>query len=114
LEPRGLPPLSTFRHFALIYTFAAGVFLFIGGAADLLAVTLGLQTPGFWTMVGVSAFAGLIVATIAIFMAYYGSVVSYRLGLNPDTQGIPIITATVDLLGAISLIISLIVFGLAG
>jgi mgtE-like transporter len=40
--------------------------------------------------------------------------VSYRLGLNPDTQGIPIITATVDLLGAISLIISLIMFGLAG
>jgi mgtE-like transporter len=65
-------------------------------------------------MVGVSAFAGLIVATAAIFMAYYGSVVSYRLGLNPDTQGIPIITATVDLLGAISLIISLTVFGPAG
>lgn len=114
LESRGLPPLGAFRDFALVYTFAAGVFLFIGGAADLLAVVLDLQTPGFWTMVGVSAFAGLIVATAAIFMAYYGSVVSYRLGLNPDTQGIPIITATVDLLGAISLIISLTVFGLAG
>jgi mgtE-like transporter len=114
LEPRGLPPLSTFRDFTLIYTFAAGVFLFIGGAANMLAVALGLQTPGLWTMIGVSAFAGLIVATVAIFMAYYGSVVSYRLGLNPDTQGIPIITATVDLLGAISLIISLIMFGLAG
>ena len=65
-------------------------------------------------MVSVSTFAGLIVATAAILVAYYGSVVSYRLGLNPDTQGIPIITSTVDLLGAISLIISLIVFGLAG
>jgi mgtE-like transporter len=96
------------------YTFAAGVFLFIGGVSDLLATALGLETPGFWTMVSVSTFAGLIVATAAILVAYYGSVVSYRLGLNPDTQGIPIITSTVDLLGAISLIISLIVFGLAG
>jgi mgtE-like transporter len=103
-----------FRDFALIYTFAAGVFLFIGGAVHLLGVALGLETPGFWTMIGVSAFAGLIVATAAILVAYYGSVVSYRLGLDPDTQGIPIITATVDLLGAISLIISLVVFGLVG
>ena len=114
LEPQGLPALSTFRDFALIYTFAAGVFLFIGGVSDLLATALGLETPGFWTMVSVSTFAGLIVATAAILVAYYGSLVSYRLGLNPDTQGIPIITSTVDLLGAISLIISLIVFGLAG
>ena len=114
LEPQGFPALSVFRDFALIYTFAAGVFLFIGGAVHLLGVALGLETPGFWTMVGVSAFAGLIVATAAILVAYYGSVVSYRLGLDPDTQGIPIITATVDLLGAISLIISLVVFGLVG
>ena len=76
-------------------------------------MALGLQTPGFFTMVGVSAFAGLFVATAAILVAYYGSIVTYRLGLDPDTQGIPIITATVDLLGAISLIISLIIFGLA-
>jgi mgtE-like transporter len=114
LEPRGIPTLSAFRDFALIYTFAAGVFLFIGGAVHLIAVALGLQTPGFFTMVGVSAFAGLFVATAAILVAYYGSIVTYRLGLDPDTQGIPIITATVDLLGAISLIISLIIFGLAG
>jgi mgtE-like transporter len=114
LEPQGFPALSVFRDFALIYTFAAGVFLFIGGAVHLLGVALGLETPGFWTMIGVSAFAGLIVATAAILVAYYGSVVSYRLGLDPDTQGIPIITATVDLLGAISLIISLVVFGLVG
>ena len=46
--------------------------------------------------------------------AYYGSAVSYRFGLDPDTYGIPIITASVDLLGFISLIISLVVFGLAG
>jgi mgtE-like transporter len=36
------------------------------------------------------------------------------LGLDPDTYGIPIITAAVDLLGFMSLIIALIFFGLAG
>jgi mgtE-like transporter len=114
LEPRGVPGAEVFRDFALIYTFAAGVFLFIGAASDLLAVLLGVATPGLLTMMGVSAFAGLIVATAAILVAYYGSVITFWLGLNPDTQGIPIITASVDFLGAVSLVISLTVFGLVG
>jgi mgtE-like transporter len=129
LEPRGLPPVDTFRDFTLIYTFAAGVYLFIGGASHWLAVALGALapdllaalgldalrlSPGFLTMLGVSALAGLIATTAAACAAYYGSILSYRAGLDPDTYGIPIITAAVDLLGFASLIIALIVFGLAG
>ena len=37
-----------------------------------------------------------------------------RLGLDPDTYGIPIITASVDLIGFMSLIIAMIFFGIAG
>ena len=114
LAPRGLPPLSAIRDFALIYTFAAGVYLFIGGASHFLALALGLNSPGLLVMLGISALAGLIATTAAVFAAYYGSTVSYRFGLDPDSYGIPIITAAVDLLGFFSLIISLIIFGLAG
>ncbi len=114
LAPRGLPPLSTFRDFALVYIFATGVYLFIGGASHFLAVALALNSPGLLLMLGISALAGLIATTAAVFAAYYGSIVSYRFGLDPDTYGIPIITASVDLLGFLSLIISFIVFGLAG
>jgi mgtE-like transporter len=52
--------------------------------------------------------------TAAVLAAYYGSTVSYRFGLDPDTYGIPIITAAVDLLGFMSLIIALNIFDLAG
>ncbi len=114
LAPRGLPPLSTFRDFALVYIFATGVYLFIGGASHVLAVALALNSPGLLLMLGISALAGLIATTAAVFAAYYGSIVSYRFGLDPDTYGIPVITAAVDLLGFLSLIIALIVFGLAG
>jgi mgtE-like transporter len=127
LAPRGLPPVNTFRDFTLIYTFATGVYLFIGGASHWLAVALGTLSPdllaalglgasqlspGFLTMLGVSALAGLIATTAAALAAYYGSIVSYRVGLDPDTYGIPIITAAVDLLGFMSLIIALVVFRL--
>ena len=116
LAPRGLPPMAAFRDFVLIYTFATGVYLFIGAASHVLAVALfpdGSST-GLLAMMGISTLAGLIATTAAVLAAYYGSVASYRLGLDPDTYGIPIITAAVDLLGFMSLIIALIIFGLAG
>jgi mgtE-like transporter len=116
LAPRGLPSVTAFRDFVLIYTFAAGVYLFVGAASHGLAVALFPEgsSPGLLAMMGLTLLAGLIATTAAVLAAYYGSVASYRLGLDPDTYGIPIITAAVDLLGFMSLIIALIVFGLAG
>jgi mgtE-like transporter len=116
METRGIPQFAALRDFTLTYIFAAGVYVFIGGASHLLAVALFQEgaSPGFLMMIGISALAGLIATTAAVFAAYYGSTLSYRLGLDPDTYGIPIITAAVDLLGFMSLIIALIVFGLAG
>ena len=114
LAPRGIPQLRAFRDFTLVYIFATGVYVFIGGASHWLALATAKPSPGFLLMVGVSTLAGLIATTAAVISAYYGSTVSYRLGLDPDTYGIPIITAAVDLLGFMSLIISLVVFGLVG
>jgi mgtE-like transporter len=116
IAPRGIPQLAAFRDFTLTYIFATGVYVFIGGASHLIAVALFPRgaSPGFLVMIGVSALAGLIATTTAVLAAYYGSTVSYRLGLDPDTYGIPIITAAVDLLGFMSLIIALIIFGLTG
>jgi len=116
IEPRGIPRFAAFRDFTLTYIFAAGVYVFVGAASHLIAGVLFPEgaSPGLLAMIGVSALAGLIATTTAVLAAYYGSTLSYRLGLDPDTYGIPIITAAVDLLGFMSLIIALIVFGLAG
>ena len=116
IEPRGIPQFAAFRDFTLTYIFAAGVYVFVGGASHFIAVVLFPEgaSPGLLAMIGVSALAGLFATTTAVLAAYYGSTISYRLGLDPDTYGIPIITAAVDLLGFMSLIIALIVFGLAG
>jgi mgtE-like transporter len=114
LAPRGIPPMNAFRDFTLIYIFATGVYVFIGGAAHVITVALfsAEASPGLLTMIGISTLAGLIATTAAAFAAYYGSILSYRAGLDPDTYGIPIITAAVDLLGFMSLIIALVVFDL--
>src|SRR3712207_8177192 len=36
LAPRTMPPMNAFRDFTLIYIFATGVYIFIGGAAHLV------------------------------------------------------------------------------
>jgi mgtE-like transporter len=114
LEPRRLPPLATFQDFNLVYIFAAGVFAFVGSLTHVLGTLTGLESPGLTTMIAVSLFGGLIATTAAIVVAYYSSVGTYRFGLDPDNHSIPIITATMDLVGVLSLIISLMAFGLAG
>jgi mgtE-like transporter len=44
-------------------------------------------------------------------VAYYWSIVTYRLGLDPDNYGIPLLTSTMDLVGAIALIVGIILVG---
>jgi mgtE-like transporter len=56
--------------------------------------------------------AGLLATTTTNFVGYYGAVATYRYGLDPDNFGIPLVSGTSDLLGAIALILSLIIFGL--
>jgi cation transporter-like permease len=38
---------------------------------------------------------------------------AHRLGLDPDNHGIPLVTSTMDLVGAFSLLLALVVLGVA-
>jgi len=44
-------------------------------------------------------------------VAYYGTMAATRVGLDPDTHGIPIVTSTVDFVGAVALIVAVISLG---
>ena len=48
----------------------------------------------------------------AVFVGFYGAVAAYRLGLDPDNHGIPIVTSSLDLLGAVALILVIVALGL--
>ncbi len=44
---------------------------------------------------------------------FYSAVATYRFGLDPDNHGIPLVTSSLDLLGALSLILAIVILGLA-
>ena len=99
--------------FALIAMLAIPVFIFVGLSADIVGAIFGYDSPGALQVVGVSLIGGVIATTVAIGIAYYSSIATYRLGLDPDNYGVPILTSSMDLVGAIALILAIIVVGIA-
>ncbi len=112
LSPSRLPEPPALLDFTLIFLLAISVFTLVGVSADLVARVFGLATPGALRVVGVSLLGGFMATCAAVLLAYYSAAATYRLGLDPDNHGIPIITSSMDLIGAVSIILALLVFGL--
>lgn len=113
LTPRGRPEMPALLDFSIVLLFTLLVFPLVGLAADLLAAPLGLGTPGLAEVIGISLLAGVISTTAAAAVAYYAAIATYRLGLDPDSHGIPLITASMDFIGVLALIIAIVAFGAA-
>jgi mgtE-like transporter len=111
MSPRGRPEAVALLDATIILLFAVIVFVLTGLAADGAAFIVGLASPGVHIVIGVSLLAGLISTLLAVVVAYYAAVATYRLGLDPDNHGIPMITSSMDFIGVIALIIGLLAFG---
>jgi len=96
----------------LIFVYAIPVFFLLGVSADIAAAVAHLRSPGSLEMIAVSMLAGLLATTFASLIGYYGAVATFRLGMDPDSHGIPIVCSSLDLLGAVSLILVIVALGL--
>jgi mgtE-like transporter len=97
----------------LVSAYALPTFFLLGVSADIVAALFDLASPGALQMIGVSMLAGAFATTAAVLVGYYGAVATYRLGLDPDNHGIPIVTSSLDFLGAVSLILAIVLLGLS-
>ena len=77
-----------------------------------MAGLLGEASPGLVQMVAVSLIAGAVAVAFVLAVAYYGTIAAWQVNLDPDTYGIPVVTASVDFVGAVALIVTVIAFGL--
>ena len=97
----------------LVCAYALPTFFLLGVSADIVAALFDLASPGALQMIGVAMLAGTFATTAAVIVGYYGAVATYRLGLDPDNHGIPIVTSSLDFLGAVSLILAIVLLGLS-
>ncbi|HUQ38657.1 MAG TPA: magnesium transporter [Acidimicrobiales bacterium] len=112
IGPTAVPSKAARRDFALIAGFALPVFLLVGTSSHIAATVVGLHSPGLGDMVAIALIGGVMTTAAAIVVAYYGAVASYRLGLDPDNHGIPIVTSSMDLVGAFALVLAIVLVGL--
>jgi mgtE-like transporter len=96
----------------LVYVYAVPVFVFLGISANIASAIAGLAGPGVPELIAVSLLAGAFATTFAVVIGYYSALGAYRLGLDPDSHGIPMVTSSLDLLGALSLILAIVMLGL--
>jgi mgtE-like transporter len=113
VDPQTGPDREARRDISLVFLLAVPVYVFNGFGAHWVAQALGEASPGLGQMVAASLIAGGLALLFVVAVAYYGTVAAYRTGVDPDTYGIPLVSSSVDFVGAFTLIIAIALLGLA-
>jgi mgtE-like transporter len=96
-----------------VFLLSLPVYVFNGAGAHYVAGLLDQNSPGLGQMVALALLGGAAVMAFVAVVAYEGTVVAYRTGLDPDTVGIPIVSSSVDFVGALILILTIAILGIA-
>ncbi len=88
------------------------VFSILGAGGLFLGWLTGSDLPPFLQLSIILLFGATLITIITSTVAYYIASISFKLGLDPDNAVIPILTASMDVVGTGSLIIVLLVSGL--
>jgi len=97
----------------LVLALGVPVYLFNALGAHYVGRLLGQASPGLPQMVLVSLVAGAFAVLFVLAVAYYGTIAALRFGADPDTYGIPLVTSSVDFIGAVALIVVIVSVGIA-
>jgi mgtE-like transporter len=112
IEPKGFIHGLALLDTSIVLLFSAWVFALVAGGAHFAARAIGLASPGLGTMLKVGLVAGIGATCVLSILAYYVAIATYRIGLDPDNHGVPMVTSTSDLTAMIALTIALVAFGL--
>jgi len=113
VQPEVRPSVEAQRDALLVLFIGLPVFLFNGVGAHVVARLLGYESPGIVMMVLATLIGGLVAVLFVIALAYYGTIAAWSVGVDPDTYGIPVVTASVDFVGVVALIVTVFALGIA-
>jgi mgtE-like transporter len=110
--PQPVPTRSARSDMSYVYLLALPVYAFNGIGAHFVGRALHQASPGLVHMVVASMAGGLVAMVFVLALAYYGTILAVRGGVDPDTYGIPIVSSSVDLIGAFTLILAIVTLGI--
>lgn len=113
VEPTLVPGTEARSDASLVFGLAAPLLLLNSLGAWLTALATGDHgAPGFGWVLLVSLLAATVTMGFVAALAYYSTVGAWRFNVDPDTYGTPIVTASVDFVGTMALVVSAVVLGL--
>jgi len=112
VEPESVPGRASRADIAFVFLLALPVYVFNGAGAHLVADLLGHRSPGLADMVLLAVLGGAVVMAFVVLVAYEGTIVAFRTGLDPDTYGIPVVSSSVDFVGALVLVLTISILGI--
>ena len=98
---------------ATTFALSIPVFALLGVVSSWAGGAAGHAGPALAQVVGMAVLGGLLATVLIVVVAYYGTLAAVRFGVDPDTYGIPMVTSSLDLAGAFTLIVAVVVVGLA-
>jgi mgtE-like transporter len=113
MAPASFPNRDARADGALILLLGIPVYLFNAVGAHFVGRVLGQASPGLLDMVLVSLVGGAFAVLFVVAVAFYGTIAAVRFGADPDTYGVPLVTSSVDFVGALALIVVIVGVGIA-
>lgn len=113
IDATARPQRAARDDFLVVGMLAVPVFTLVALSAELASLAFGYASPGALQMVGIAVLGGVAATLVAMAVAYYGAIATYRLGLDPDNYGIPLLTSSMDLVASVALILAIIALGVA-
>ena len=111
IDPDVVPGADVRRDIFTISAIGIPVFLYNAVGAQVLGRLTGQASPGLLPMVAGTLTAGVAALAVVAVLAYYGTIAAWRLKVDPDTYGTPTVTASMDFVGVVALVVAFSTFG---
>lgn len=105
VDAKIFPQKTVWKHFGENLLYAAIILPLMGLLSHAAAVIFDISSPGLIPMLLLSLIAGVFVILIMNLLGYYTAVFAYRKGFDPDNFGVPVVTSSIDLVGATALLL---------
>jgi mgtE-like transporter len=112
VQVAAMPGREARSDISFVVLLAVPVFAANAVVAEAAANLIGVASPGLGLLVAASLIGGLLAVVFAVLIAYYGTLIAVRLGVDPDTYGVPMVTSSIDLVGAFGLILAIVALGI--